>query len=212
MNGRGFAARRARTRRWLIGLVVVAFAVTLVVTDLPTHATPSYKTATLRSYLATLQGDVAPCEAGVHDALQAAVATLEGRSDIRPGVAETFTAQGVAACSFTNNSTVNLASMAPPHSLTATAVARLAPAFGTLVYSDAFQLLQDLADVLNRPRAASPRARFEVALNHFEQQRGRIGRLVAAAGRSTGLKTASMPLFSPRAMLPHGRLPVPTRR
>lgn len=203
--------RLRMTHRALVGLVVAAIVAALVITDLPTHATPAYQVATLRGFFSTLQGDVAPCEAGIHDALQAAVATLEGRSDIGPGVASTFTAQGVAACSFTNNSTVDLGGMAPPHTLTAPAVARVAPALGTLVYSDAFQLLQDLAYVLHRPDAARPRAQFATALDHFQRQRARIAHLVAAAARSEHADPASLPIFSPKAMLPGGRLPVRAR-
>lgn len=211
-KGGGLDVRSTRARRWLIGLVVAAFAATLVVIDLPTRATSSYKAATLKGYLTTLRGDVAPCEAGVHDALQAAIATLKASSDIQPGVASTFAAQGVAACSFTNNSTVNLASMAPPHSLTSRAVAELAPAFGALVYTDAFPLLQDLARVLRQPHAAAPRAQFALALDRFERERGTIGRLINTARRSEGLGATSIRLFSPRAMLPDGRLPAAARR
>lgn len=199
------------SHRVAIGLVVATLAGALVITDLPTRATPTYQSATLRGYLSTLRGDVAPCEAGVHDALQAAVATFEREPGIQPGVAATFTAQGVAACSFTNSSTVDLAGMAPPHSLTATPVERVAPALGTLVYSDAFQLLQDLAYVLHRPGATRWRTQFQVALDHYEDQRTRIAGLVAAAGRAEAVPHASLPLFSPRGMLPDGRLPAAVR-
>lgn len=204
---RGVGSLTAGQRRLAIALALLALVAALVVVDLPTRTTASYRQASLRGYLSTLQGDVAPCGAGMRDAIQAAVARLDHQPDIEPGVAATFTRQGVAACSFTNNSTVNLASTEPPHGLTAKPVTEIAPQLGNYVYVDAFRLLQNLASVLQHPGARQPRIAFSASLGALEAQRARIERLAATAGRAEGLRHASLPLLSLGRLLPAGGLP-----
>ena len=185
-------------RKLLIGLASVVVVAVFVVSDLPTSATARYRRAALRSYVASVFGNVVACRDGLRDALAAARASLGGSAGIAPGLAQTFTAQGIAACSFTSSAIVSLASMAPPHGLSAVSVSRVAPAVTAWAFPASFTYLQDLKAVLAAPGSAGARRTLARAAVTLTARRAAAEGAVARVERAYGV--AVRPLALTRAV------------
>lgn len=168
-------------RRWGWVVAVVAVLGGVVVVDLPTHATPAYRQATLRSYLEGVARDVAPCRAGLHDALEAFVGTKTGRPRVTTATARTFTEQAITACGFTNAGVVALGSTVPPATVSSPTVVRITRQVDAWAYLDAFNLLQDVKVLLTRPASVSAHGALVRDTRRIESRASRIAQLVRTA-------------------------------
>lgn len=212
---------RRRTAYWAAG--VVAVLAVAVLTDLPTHASVSYRQGTLRGYLAAVGRDVAPCRVALHDALAAyagssaasAASAASGPSgpSAEPRVplstAAQFTQQGIEACGFSNTGVVALGTTSPPRQVATPAVARIAHQVDAWAYLDAFTLLQDLKSVISHPGSRGGVAAFDRVLGATEARASLVERLVAAADREAGLPVDPIRLTAVGSLLPRGRLRLP---
>jgi hypothetical protein len=104
--------------RWLVLLVGIAVVVAaMVIVDLPAHSSPASDVTSAQGVLSEVQSDAAPCSYGVHEAL-----SLYGEvraSTLSPGDLSEVPAligDDYAACSFTDDSINDLASIEEPSS------------------------------------------------------------------------------------------------
>jgi len=201
------AGRRTGARRWWLALVALAAAVAAL-TDLVTHAGPDYHRAQLRAYLSAAAHDVAQCQAGLRDAVQAYSRWADGTPGADRATAAVFTRQGISVCGFANSGVVQLTSDQPGRPIASPAVDRIAPAIARWAYLDAFTFLQDLRVAIGHPRPAA-RARAERELAALTRQRERAESLAGVVERAHHLRGAPLRLVQVSSLLPGGVLPAP---
>ena len=184
-----------RRSQWWVGVGVAVTIALLVVVDLPTRANPAGRRADLTGFVSEVEADVAPCSAGLHDALAAYRDAAAVPPKLSPSLAVAFDHDGAAACSFASSGVVDLAGLQAPTdlaSLHAQAVAADAVTWATL---DCLRALDDLASLEAHPSAAA-RARVATDLAAADAERAVIERLARGAERNAGLPATGLPLAS----------------
>jgi hypothetical protein len=162
-----------------------------VVTDLPGPSTHSATVASAQSTLQEIETDVAPCSYALHEAFGLEADLTNGHlSAAHRSLATGFLQDDYDACSYTDDSLGDLATLGTAGSGTSVALTQIAAASLTWCVQDAFIAISYLVHLSLRQDVATERARLsaeEVALN---AQRTTVRSELAALGRQ--LKTSKL--------------------
>lgn len=186
---------------WATGAVLTGLAVTVVL-DLPRPATQAGRQADLRSFVASVQGDVAPCSAGLHDAMRAYDDALRRPPLLSVGIARRFVQDGIAACTFTNSGIVALGNAQPPRSLASEHLGPLAKESLLWASLDAEAALRQLGDLLAAPTNTSIYAALQRSLHTLAGARATVESQVRGAQRHLGMAPTGMALDQPPPPVP----------
>ncbi|MGH9103916.1 MAG: hypothetical protein ACRDYD_13190 [Acidimicrobiales bacterium] len=181
-------------RWWAIGAVVAGLAAAVIV-DIPRPATHAQRASDLQSFLAEAEGDVASCNAGLHDALVGyrtavpATATARQRS-----IAVGLIQDGLSACSFTNQSIDDLAGMQAPRSLASLHLRPLSSALLSWADPSAGAACTDMLDVLQHRGTTAAAADLSRRAAELNQTRARSEKLLASVQHAIGSHLAPLPM------------------
>ncbi|MGC2191488.1 MAG: hypothetical protein WA751_04070 [Candidatus Dormiibacterota bacterium] len=167
-----------------MAVAIVAVLVVAVVTDLPGPATHAAAVASVQSTLQEIESDVAPCSYALDESFSLEHDLTSGNlSQSKQGLAKGFLQDDYDACSYTDDSLGDLASLGTAGSGTSAALTRIASTALTWCVQDAFRTIaygvritqhQDV--VTNQKRLAAE----ELVLN---VERGKVQSELAALGR-----------------------------
>ena len=176
---------RRRALLWSLGVTVV-LAVT-VFTDLPTHTSRSSDLSEARRYIGEVAGDVHPCSfaAGESFRLYADVErghlSAANRAQV-PGLLR----DDLSACSFTNQSIVDLASLSAPASATGKAINAVAAAMLTWCDPGGLTAIGYITQVVDDRSDKTTRARLEGAEEALSRDRAAAERAMRRLERTVG--------------------------
>jgi len=141
-----------RRRAFLVGASVAVVVAITVITDLPVQTSRASDIAAERSVMKEVNGDIAPCALGAHEAFaiygQAQQGTLSASDRAAvPGLLR----DDQSACSFTNNSIYDLSNIEVPGSPAGKHLGNLVGAATLWVTSDALGAIEDIQTLVDQP-------------------------------------------------------------
>ena len=183
-----------RRRSWLWAVAVVLIVAVAVVLDLPGRNTPALRRTDLANFISGLDTQVGQCDAGLHDALSAYRDAVLPRPKLPMSTAAGYTADGIAACSFTNSGIVALGSQQAPRTLLPFGVGSIPAQLGLWADYQAFTTLQDLKVVIAEHGAPAAIAIFDTRVAALDAQRSRVEDQIVRAEHRMGAKPSLLPL------------------
>jgi hypothetical protein len=189
--------KQEATERWkrpylaiAVGVLVVVVATVLV--DLPVHASPASRRASAIAAIKQINSDIAPCSYALGESLRLYADVSAGglsssdRAEV-PGLVD----QDYAACSFTDQSVVDLASINQPNSSEGRALNSLVNETVNWADPGALRVIGEVAALLHRPTARN-RAALETDEVDLNADASKISATVAGIDRLVRSKTPTI--------------------
>jgi hypothetical protein len=167
-----------RHRRLSIAAVILVILLVTVLTDLPTSTSRASDITAERSVMSELNSDLQPCAYAVHQALS--IYSLAAAHQLSP--ADEAPTPGLlsddqSACSFTNESTYDLANIDVPGTAAGKELGQVVATATLWTTSDSLRAIEDVQTLMNAPNDAAARRN----LNGAEAQLAKDRRTALAA-------------------------------
>jgi hypothetical protein len=176
---------RRKVVAWSAGVAVVVAAA--VVSDLPTHTSHASDLGEARAALSEVAGDVRPCSFATNESFRLYGDVMGGHlSAANRAQVSGLLRDDLAACSFTNQSIVDLASLSEPASATGKALNAVATAMLTWCDPGGLSAIGSITAVIDDRSSASARARLAKAERGLSRDRAAAELAVRRLERTVG--------------------------
>jgi hypothetical protein len=162
--------------------VVVVIA---VVTDLPAPATHASTVASVQSTLQEIEGDVAPCSYALHESFSLEHDLTSGElSHTKQSLAKGFLQDDYDACSYTDDSLGDLASLGTAGSGTGASLTQIAANSLTWCVQDAFRTISYLVAITEHHDVNTDQNRITAEEASLNGKRSKVQLEMAALGQA----------------------------
>jgi hypothetical protein len=180
-----------RGRGAIVAAATVLVVLVAVVTDLPGPATHSATVDSVQSTLQEIAGDVAPCSYALKESFGLEHDLLSGDlSPSKQSLARGFLQDDYDACSYTDDSLGDLASLGTAGSGTGASLTRIASTSLTWCVQDAFRAIAYGVRLTQHEDVIANENRFTAEESVLNEQRSKVQSELAALGRQ--LKTTEL--------------------